>query len=105
MNMKEPIFKSIFGVVWDELPPVMKRHYANRPYTDDMTMVSGYLDVSCAGPIKWFAPLFWLMRGIPPANEKNVPVTVQFESEKIRNSFILTAFFVSRAVITRLNRA
>ncbi len=94
LGLKEqPIFKSIFGAAWDGLPPVMKRHYANRPYMDDVTVVEGHLDVSCAGPIKWFAPLFWLMRGIPPANEKNVPVTVQFESDKDTKFFHFNRVF------------
>ena len=49
---EEPIFKSIFGASWDELPSVMRKHYANRPYSDDITIVDGVLDVMCAGPIK-----------------------------------------------------
>jgi len=35
----------------------------------------------CAGPVKLFAPIFWLLGGIPPYNEKNVPITVNFKSE------------------------
>ncbi|MCP4390912.1 MAG: DUF4166 domain-containing protein [Gammaproteobacteria bacterium] len=78
----EPIFKSIFGEDWERLPTVMRKHYANRPYTNDITVVEGALDVMCAGPIKFLAWLFWLMRGIPPYNEKNVPVSVCFESDE-----------------------
>lgn len=82
LNLKaEPIFKSVFGEQWNELPPVMKNHYANRAYTQDETIVEGILDVKCSGPIKWFAWIFWLMRGIPPHTENNVPVTVHFRSE------------------------
>lgn len=82
LNLKnEPTFKSIFGAAWDELPPVMKKHYANRPYSHDVTIVEGGVDVSCAGYMKAFAPFFWMMRGVPPANEKDVPVTVRFESD------------------------
>lgn len=83
----DPIFKSIFGKAWDQLPPVMRKHYANHPYTNDVTTVNGTLDVMCAGPIKVFAWLFWLMRGIPPYNEKNVPVTVCFESDENSTHF------------------
>lgn len=78
----EPIFKSIFGEDWERLPPVMHKHYANRPYSNDTTVVEGTLDVRCAGPIKALSWLFWLMRGIPPHNEKNVPVSVYFESDE-----------------------
>ena len=76
-----PTFKAIFGNKWEELPPVMQKHYMNRPYTKDVTTVEGTLDVRCSGPIKMFAWVFWLMRGIPPHTEKNVPVTVHFESD------------------------
>jgi predicted DCC family thiol-disulfide oxidoreductase YuxK len=78
----QPIFKSIFGEAWDDLPLIMRKHYANRPYTDDILSVEGCLDVMCSGPIKALRPLFLLLRLIPPYNENNVPVTVTFESVK-----------------------
>ncbi len=89
----EPIFKSIFGQGWESLPPIMKKHYANRPYCNDITEVEGVLDVSCRGVIKWLSPLFWLLKGIPPCNEKNIPVTVRFESCKDSNAFIFNRIF------------
>ncbi|MFK8067705.1 MAG: DUF4166 domain-containing protein [Gammaproteobacteria bacterium] len=90
---KDPIFKNIFAESWNDLPPVMKKHYANYPYSDDITVVDGILDFSCSGPIKWFAPLFWLMNGIPPLNETNVPVSVSFESDKNSNAFHFNRVF------------
>jgi len=89
----EPIFKSVFGDDWERLPAVMRKHYANRPYTNDITIVEGTLDVMCAGPIKALAGLFWLMRGIPPYNEKNVPVTVCFESNQNSKFFHFNRVF------------
>lgn len=77
-----PIFQPIFGEAWQRLPPVFQKHYANRPYSADQYRVTGKLDVMCAGPIKWFAWVFWMMRGIPPQNENNVPVTVDFKSDE-----------------------
>ena len=83
LNLKsEPIFKHVFGDDWDKLPTVMHKHYANRPYTSDSYITDGELDVMCAGPIKLLAPFFWLLGGIPPYNEKNVPITVNFKSDK-----------------------
>lgn len=88
LNLKsEPIFKSIFGDSWDDLPSVMHKHYANRPYTDDEVVVKGALDVMCAGPIKLMGPLMRLMGQIPARNEKAVPVTVQFQSDKNSKAF------------------
>lgn len=84
---EQPIFRSIFADSWSQLPLVMHKHYANRPYSSDVTTVEGKLDVMCAGPIKWFSPLFWLLGGIPPHNEKDVAVTVQFESSPDTKEF------------------
>jgi predicted DCC family thiol-disulfide oxidoreductase YuxK len=89
----EPIFKRIFGEDWDKLPLVMQKHYANRPYTQDVTVVEGKLDVSCSGPFKYMAPFFWLLHGLPPMNENNVPVTVQFESDLDTPSFTFNRVF------------
>lgn len=77
MKKEEPIFKSIFGESWGDLPPVMRKHYANRPYSTDVMIVEGRLDVMC----KWFAkPLFWLSRTAPARNVNNVLVRVEFHS-------------------------
>lgn len=85
--IEAPIFQSIFGTAWDDLPRVMKKHYANRPHSDDVVTVEGTLDVFCSGWIKRLAPIFALMRSIPPWNEKSVPVTVHFRSDKHTRRF------------------
>lgn len=84
-NMAEkddPIFKSIFGDAWDVLPPIIQKHYANRPCTNDITVVEGTLDVMCKPPLIWLAPLMSLLGQIPAHNEKDVPVTVHFLSDR-----------------------
>lgn len=90
---KKAIFADVFAGAWPLLPSVMHKHYANRPFTDDVTTVIGRLDVSCSGSIKLFAPLFWLMRGIPPYNEKDVEVRVDFASDKHSKAFYFDRVF------------
>ncbi len=85
--MNTPIFKDIFSDDWKNLPKVLQKHYANRAYTDDKIVVEGVLDIMCRGPIKFLAPLFWLMKGIPPHNENNVTTTVTFKSNKNTAAF------------------
>lgn len=92
-NNTTPIFKTILGEKWNQLPEIMQKHYANRPYSNDITTVEGTLDVMCAGPIKWFSPLFRLMGSVPPFNEKNVPVTVQFKSNEYTKEFHFNRVF------------
>lgn len=89
----EPIFKSIFGTSWDKLPPVMHKHYANRPYTDDKTIVEGTLDVMCKHPLKFLAPFMKMMGQIPAQNEQSVPVIVYFQSDKNTKAFHFNRIF------------
>ncbi|MGI9345863.1 MAG: DUF4166 domain-containing protein [Gammaproteobacteria bacterium] len=94
MNIKLlPIFQPVFGDSWETLPTVIKKHYANRPYCRDSTTVKGKLDIMCAGPFRWFAPLFWLMRSVPPINQHSVPVTVVFQSEPNTNALCFDRTF------------
>lgn len=96
MTEKEPIFKSIFGDAWNELPPVMHKHYANRPFGDDEIIVEGRLDVMCARPIRFLAPALKLMGQIPAHNEKNVPVKVHFKSAEKSKAFHFQRIFKFR---------
>lgn len=84
---KEPIFRSIFGCDWEALPPVLKKHYANTAFSEDETIVDGELDLMCKGPVKLFAPVFWLLKGIPPHNEQGVQTNVRFLSNKHTAAF------------------
>src|SRR5690606_28178496 len=45
----QPIFQPIFAQDWDRLPAVMKKHYANRPYCQDRTIVDGRMSVEYRG--------------------------------------------------------
>ncbi len=91
--MNEPIFKTIFGSSWYKLPPVMIKHYSNRPFSSDQTIVSGKLDVMCKPPLLWIAPLLKALGQIPPYNETNVPTTVHFLSSPETNAFYFKRIF------------
>ena len=94
LNLKdEPIFKSVFGDDWDTLPPVMKKHYANRPYTDEVYTIDGVLHLYCKPPLLWLGPLINLMGQVPILNKNEVPVTVNFESDKHSKAFHFKRIF------------
>lgn len=80
-SAQEPIFKNVFGSDWDALPTIFKKHYANMPYSDQVTTTHGTLDVLCRHPLKSIAPLLKLMGQIPPYNQRDVPVSVRFKSD------------------------
>ncbi len=74
----QPIFQPIFQDDWEKLPPVMLKHYANRPYCNDISIVHGRLDVMC----RWYLkPVLWFLGTVPPHNGTDVPVTVRFVSQ------------------------
>ena len=71
----EPIFKAVFGDTWDDLPPVMKDHYAVRAGTDDLVRVEGHLDIKISWPVSIMARLTGMLLAY---SGDNVPVTVVF---------------------------
>ncbi len=87
------IFASIFGPAWSEMPPVFRKHYANRAYTHDVHKVEGALDILCRPPLLWMAPLMKLLGHIPPVNAENVPVTVTFQSDPDSSAFHFNRIF------------
>ncbi len=76
----QPALKEVFDDHWDQLPDVLQRHYLPAAYSDEASTFIGTMDIKCGGPIKWFSPVLWLLRGIPPKTEAAVPVTVKFVS-------------------------
>lgn len=90
MKEHESIFKPIFGEGWNKLPPVMHKHYANRPYSTDFSIVEGKMDIMC----KWYLkPFFWFLGTVPPYNKKNVDVTLKFNSQPDNAAFCFDRAF------------
>lgn len=87
MTKQDPTFKQVFGDAWHQLPPVMHRHYANRPYSDDVNICHGRLSVRSAPMVRLFWPIMRRFGGVPAVNADNIPVTVEFKSDPSDNSF------------------
>ncbi|MBI1216598.1 MAG: DUF4166 domain-containing protein [Alphaproteobacteria bacterium] len=79
IDPQEPLFKTVFGAQWDALPPVMKKHYAVRPFSDDVVTVEGHLDVRISPMVSVMARLTGMLLAY---SGKNVPVTVVFRSDQ-----------------------
>ncbi|WP_395374235.1 DUF4166 domain-containing protein [Marinicella sp. W31] len=84
---EEPIFKPVFGDDWEKLPPVLQQHYSIRPYTDDVVIVKGHLDIRCAWLMRIMTPLFWLIGSVPVKNAKGISVTARFEADADTQAF------------------
>jgi len=77
---KPPIFESIFGVPWANLPPVMQKHYAVRPDSNDRVVVRGTMNVKRNCLMRLMSPLLKLFGALVPYDGEGIPVTVAFYS-------------------------
>lgn len=93
MNRNEPIFKSIYQAGWHELPPVLLKHYANRPYSKDVVTVEGVLKVYLSPFARLLAPIFRITGALVPFSGENIPVTVHFRSESDSTVYIFDRTF------------
>lgn len=93
MKTTQPIFKSIFGEQWENLPAVMHKHYANRAFTDDLVTVAGKLDVEFVWWVKILSPFLRIFGALVPYQGKDIPVTVRFRSEIDSAAYCLERIF------------
>lgn len=77
MNADEPVFRAVLGQQFDQLPEVFKRHYAVRPYSHDVVIVQGSLNVRVSFLVGLMSRLFGVL---VPWSGDDIPVTVRFES-------------------------
>ncbi|MFT5703741.1 MAG: hypothetical protein ACI9TO_001119 [Rickettsiales bacterium] len=63
---KQPIFKSIFGSTWNDLPIVMQKHYVNLPNSEYVVTIKGFMNIK----FNWFGrlctPLFIIFGTLIP---------------------------------------
>jgi len=80
----EPIFKTVFGQHWENLPPVMRSHYAVRPFSHDAVQLNGTLDVRVSPLVSLMARLTGMLVRY---SGRDVPVTVILRSGKETEAF------------------
>ena len=93
MHEAEPIFARIFGASWASLPPALRKHYANRPFTCDVVVVDGTMNVETSWLIRLLGPVLRLSGALVPMAGHDIPVTVTFRSEPASNAFCLDREF------------
>lgn len=87
---KKPIFQAVFGADWNSLPHVMRDHYAVRPYSNDVVVVKGILDIEVSPFMSVMSALSGML--ISRSGE-NVPVTVTFSSGRDTADFTFDRVF------------
>ena len=91
--MTRPIFAEIFAEQWDRLPPALKAHYANRPFSNDRVTVTGTLTIRMGPLLQLFSPLLKACKMLTPWEGVDVPCTVEFHSEPNSKAFIFERRF------------
>jgi hypothetical protein len=81
MKRSEPIYQSVFGKQWENLPPVFRKRYANNSYSHDLIAVSGKLNIHYSRLMAFLMPLLKLCGALVPYKGKEIPVTVNFQSQ------------------------
>lgn len=93
MTDANPTFAAVFADQWDRLPPAMKLHYANRPFSNDRVTVAGTLTIEMGAMMRLLAPLMAALGLFTPRDGKDIPCTVHFLSEPGSNAFIFERWF------------
>lgn len=93
MNKNQPIFQPIFDDKWDSLPPALKKHYANRGYSDDVVKLDGVMHIKMSKLTRLMKPLFRLLGALVPYEGENISTTVYSKSEPDSNNYILERHF------------
>ncbi len=82
-----PIFQSVFGADWDKLPIVLRAHYANRPYSNDVVSVTGKMRIEATGVFRLLMPVFKIFKILVPYCGEDIPVRVDYRSDMQSRKF------------------
>ncbi len=80
--MHDPIFKSIFGKKWNDLPTVMHKHYNNLPFSNDIEVAEGLMDIKFSKLFLLISPFLRFLKILIPLQGKNIFTRVTFASDK-----------------------
>jgi len=89
-TLETPLFQQVFGKDWQDMPQVMKDHYAVRAGSSDVVVVAGTLDVRVVWLVRMMARLTGML--VPYCGD-NVPVVVRFTSSADGKSLIFDREF------------
>jgi len=89
----DPLFQSIFGKPWSDLPPVMRQHYAVRADSQDEVVVDGVMNIRRGRIMRFLSPILRLLGSLPSHDGQDIPVTVRFYSGKNSHSFHFDRLF------------
>lgn len=78
---KEPLFQNAFGAGWQNLPPVLQKHYAPRCHSKDVVVLHGQMQFVASPLARFLSPFLRLGGMLPMFNAQDVSATVQIASK------------------------
>jgi hypothetical protein len=84
---KLPIFQSVFGVPWADLPLVLQKHYAIRAYSRDCVVAEGTMTIRRGWITRLLSPFLTAFGALVPCDGENIPTTVRFYSGPESSAF------------------
>jgi predicted DCC family thiol-disulfide oxidoreductase YuxK len=76
-----PLFAQVLGKNWQALPPVMQKRFSNRPYSNDLIVVTGTMTIKSSRWMRIFKPALKLTGALIQQDGENIPVIVKYRSD------------------------
>lgn len=93
MENDVPIFKSIFGEKWHQLPRVFKNHYLVRAGTHDQVIAQGTISINFSWIFALFSPFIHCFGVLPPYRASHIPIKVIYSCDLDPNAFCFNRIF------------
>ena len=79
-NSTTPIFAKALGSSWDKMPAILKDHYLVKPFSDDVSVYTGIMDISFPKALNIFSPLIKLLGVLSPISGEDIETKVYCSS-------------------------
>ena len=90
---QKPLFEKIYGNQSQSLPTVLKNRYANRPYSNDIVLLKGEMNIQISTFFKFLSPLMRLAGALVPFPGNHIPVTVELVSDEKSDKILMHRIF------------
>src|SRR5436190_18355480 len=92
-DLQKPLIQEIYGNQASQLPLVLQKRYANRPFSKDTLLMKGEMNIVISTLYRMLSPLFRLSGALVPYPAKNIPTTVALVSDETSNEIIMHRTF------------
>lgn len=91
--IQKPLIEKIFGEQTKNIPLILQKRYLNRPYSKDILIMKGKMNITTSKFFQFLSPLFKLSGALVPRAAEKIPVTVELISNLKSNKIIMHRSF------------